>query len=308
MDRRLSGALAWGALLLIVGIPGFDMLNRRVDDTAGVATVPANDSAASAWKSGSDKTASDAAPFGPLPPSATPDVANATKPDEDDSLPSVTVLTRAPDAVSETPPAPPTPSIIVLDSGDTPAEPAEIDTLDTDAVISEVTTSADVMASPDATINADVATSADNPEPSTEPTGTADPDRVSSVIAARVRDVLFSSPDETVAPVEPTPPLASTDIGLRSTISPPSGDVPAAVIDDDLATVATAPLDFSTPELVPPASIPYPAPPLSRKGPPVARTSFVPPEPVPEIRPDNAIFFSDWVNTPPKTAATGPGR
>ena len=314
MDRRLSGALAWGALLLIVGIPGFDMLNRRVDDTAGVATVPASDSTASAWKSGSDKTASDAASFGPLPQSATPDVADATAAGEDDSLPDVTLLASAPEATSETPPAAPTPSIISLDSSDAPAEPARIETLDTDAVISEVPTSVDITASPDVTASPEVTTSpevtasADDLEPATEPVATENPDTVSSAIAARVRDVLFSSPDEPVVPDETTPPLASADIGLRSTISPPSGNGQGAAIDDDLAAVATAPLDFSTSQPVPPEIIPYPAPALTRKGPPVAQTAFVPPEPVPEIRPDNAIFFSDWVNTPPKTTATGPGR
>ena len=299
MDRRLSGALAWGALLLIVGIPGFDMLNRRVDDTAGVATVPANDSATSTWKSGSDKTASDTASFGPLPQASTPDVADAIDNGEDDSLPDVTLLTRAPEAASESPPAAPSPSIISLDSTDAPAAPAQIDTLDIDAVISDVTASTDV------TTTADIATSPVVPEPAAE---TANPDSVSSAIAARVRDVLFTSPDETILPDDTTAPPASTDIGLRSTISPPSSDVQGTTIDDDLAAVATAPLDFSAPKLVPPEIIPYPAPALSRKDSPVARTALVPPEPVPEIRPDNAIFFSDWVNTAPKSAATGPGR
>ncbi len=294
MDRRLSGALAWGALLLIVGIPGFDMLSRSDSGTAGVAAMPEGGDTGLSWQSGSAPIDTDpnTSAFGPLPQ----DVAEASDAGENDSLPSVTLLASAPDGTaSETPPAAPSPSIITIDDTFAPAEPTELGTLDIDAVIADVTT--------------EVATGADatEPAPEPEPTTTASADTVSSAIAARVRDVLFSSPDTVVAPDAAATSDASTDIGLR-TASRPVGDHADAAPDDDLSAVATAPLTFSTPVSVAPETIPYPAPALRRLSPPVARTTLVPPEPVPEIRPDNAIFFGDWVNTPPTSTATGPGR
>lgn len=295
MDRRLSGALAWGALLLIVGIPGLDMLSRGDGETAGAATAPADANGALSWQSGSSET--EATTFGPLPPSATTDAPDAGEDGEDDSLPEVTLLASAPETpASDSLPAAPSPSIITLDTGTDMPAPAQIDTRDVGAVIADVATSpaAEPETEPELT--------------DTEDLDTANEDTVSSVIAARVRDVLLSSPDAADVPEATSMPVASADLDLGSAASPPSGETTGAVADDDLAAVATAPLDFSTPLSVRPETIPYPAPALRRVSRTVARTTFVPPEPVPEIRPDNAIFFSDWVNTPPKTAATGPGR
>ncbi len=240
MRKRLSGALAWGALLLIIGIPGADMLGRQAQTADSASTSPAtaaDANGAPAWQSAANDGSGDvfgpspagvenAAPpsLGTLPANGTGDGAQTEADAGARSIVTIDTATHLPDVILLS--GAPTPSATlpsVLDLADTPDA---VETLPADPAVID----------------------ADSP-PDMAMTETASaPATRAAEIAARVRDVLFSGSPATNMELQ-----ASTDATLVMTEATEPVPYPAPAIwrPEAPAGIAVAMPEEPTPEIRP---------------------------------------------------------
>jgi hypothetical protein len=257
MDRRLSGALAWGALIIILGLPGAEMLGRQTqpvtDSVGAVGSTPNRDAVTLSWQAaGSVRDAEQLGPPAPPPqPQAVVDDAPPLVKGDDVKAGVVAV----PNPVSVAAQATAQHSFVAADE-------LEIAINDAATVIAGIV--------PPELRDVDIAAPKRAPQ--------ALPDRVIPMAAPETEYAAVSEPTQVVTPGTV---LAATDLkpAFDRTVTP------------------------ALPEL-----IPYPAPASQRPRKPVVVAVSRPVEPVPHIRPDNAIFFHDWKLVPPLSIGTGPGR
>lgn len=240
MDRRLSAALAWGVLALIIVGPGAELLTRKspssTDPISASAIVPVADTegAAVAAVVPPDSRSETAGP--PLPP------------------------TKAPDA---------TPPVAADDTQPTPDPAAEV--------------------APVPAVGAPATETAALPDDAVPP---VDPPN-------------FAETAEIAPPAEATP-VAIADLPVTHVDKPDATEIAARVRDLILSDTAEAAPDQTwtsaigtLPEPLP-ETIPYPAPAEQRPRQRIVTVAAQPIEPIPDIRPDNAIFFHDWQLVPPQ--------
>ncbi len=179
MDRRLSGALAWGALILIVGIPGSEMLTRQpAAPTAGVVDVPSGSlSVMSEWQStGMAEPDRLAGPPAPPVASTTSDTAS-----------------MMPDAASAMPPEP------VETTSVTEIAPATNETFTSLASSDTLPDVTEIATAPIETIKIDTAPAAYVPIETTPLAPGASEPLDAAGIAARVRDTILTEPGASAA-------------------------------------------------------------------------------------------------------------
>lgn len=284
MDRRLTGVLAWGALILILGIPGAEMIGRRAQPAADAALAgAATDPDASMLSSNAAAQGQDGDVLGPPVPSeeavaekAPADIEDVTEAGIVPVDPGVTSLASAAFATVQ---------------DDRPVEDAQAPAAVPDTAVPVV---ADVQVETAAPPTPEGAATPSGPAPAaTSDVAALDP----SEIAARVGEIILSGESTDTSETVQT---ATAPADAAST-------VPDAVLSGD-AWWDVLPPETAAIEPPLPALVPYPAPASQRPHAPVVVAAARPTEPPVEIRPDNAVFFRNWSLVPPMSIGTGPGR